>query len=75
MNKIEDIKKALGNGAYLSALALTLTLPDIYGQVEYPDEKKVGERYVPWFNNYVYKFISNMMVSIRIYVVRNHGAI
>lgn len=53
--KIEDIKKALANGAYLSALALTLTLPDICGQVEYPDEKYVGKRYIAWFNKYVYE--------------------
>jgi hypothetical protein len=53
--KIEDIKKALGNGAYLATLALTLTLPDICGQVEYPDEKSSRKLYSAWFNKYVYE--------------------
>lgn len=54
LNKIEDIKKALGNEAYLSALALTLTLPDICGRVEYPYEESTRKRYVAWFNKYAY---------------------
>ncbi|WP_273832345.1 hypothetical protein [Guptibacillus sedimenti] len=40
LDKIKDIKIALNNKSYLSALALSLTLPDICGQIEYPDLKK-----------------------------------
>lgn len=36
--KILQIQKALNAEAYFPALALTLTLPDICGQVEYPTE-------------------------------------
>lgn len=37
---------------YQSALALTLTLPDICGQVEMPSAR-VGARYKSWFDQYV----------------------
>lgn len=53
LNKIEDIKKALGAQAYLSALALTLTLPDICGKAKYPNEKSTKVRYVNWYDEYV----------------------
>lgn len=45
LEKVKDVKLALKGGAYQSALALALTLPDICGQIEYPNEKSVGERY------------------------------
>lgn len=32
---LEDIKLASKNKAYFSALALTLTIPDICGKIEY----------------------------------------
>lgn len=59
IEKIKDINLALTNKSYLSALALSLTLPDICGQIEYPDlKKKNGERnirkqYVAWFDDWV----------------------
>ena len=46
--KIKQIGKALEHGCYHCALALTFTLPDICGQVAYPDLHKPeqrGERY------------------------------
>ncbi|MFD1259469.1 hypothetical protein [Entomomonas asaccharolytica] len=52
LKKIEDIEKALKAKAYLSALALALTLPDICGKVAYP-KLKVGERYIKWFDEHV----------------------
>lgn len=51
-NKIDEINKAIDAGAYIAALALSLTLPDICGQIEYPD-LRVGDRYVKWFDRYV----------------------
>lgn len=51
LDKIEDVNKALDAGAYLSALAITLTFPDILAQAEYPG-LKVGERYVKWMNKF-----------------------
>ena len=43
------------SGAYLSALALALTIPDTLAQICYPEMKgrgKVGERYACWIDEY-----------------------
>ncbi|MBH9968157.1 hypothetical protein [[Bacillus] enclensis] len=59
LDKIKDINLALNNNSYLSALALSLTLPDICGQIEYPDLKStrgkrlVGKQYARWFDDWV----------------------
>ena len=49
---INDIDVSLENGAFLGALALALTLPDICGKAAYPS-MKVGERYKKWYDDYV----------------------
>lgn len=51
---IEDINKAIENEAYLSALSLLLTLPDICGQAEFGG--RVGDRYKKWVNKYITPF-------------------
>ncbi|MGG1400277.1 hypothetical protein ABE288_21005 [Bacillus salipaludis] len=59
LDKIKDINLALYNKSYLSALALSLTLPDICGQIEYPDFKhdngnrNIGKQYAAWFDDWV----------------------
>lgn len=59
LEKIKDIKLALVNDSYLSALALSLTLPDICGKIEYPHfkydngKRNVGKQYATWFDNWV----------------------
>ncbi len=53
LSKGSDVKSALKAGAYQSALALALTLPDICGQVEYPNENSVGTRYSQWCEEYM----------------------
>ncbi|WP_051212646.1 hypothetical protein [Butyrivibrio fibrisolvens] len=53
IKRIEEIDKALKNDMPESALALTLTLPDICGQIEAPNEKKVGKRYKDWISKNV----------------------
>lgn len=50
---IHEIRTALSHELYLSALALSLTLPDTCGQAEYPNEKFNGNRYKKWCNQYV----------------------
>jgi len=55
IEKITDIEKALNAKSYLSALALTLTLPDICGKIAYPEIKSNGERYARWFDEYLTK--------------------
>lgn len=53
LDKIESIRQALESKCYQPALALSLTLPDICGQIEYPDIKTSGQRYRDWFDNWV----------------------
>lgn len=56
LNKIlSDIEKALENECWLSALALTLTIPDICGKAEYPCDK-VTDRYKKWCAEYFSKY-------------------
>ena len=49
--RIKEIRKAIDNELYYCALSLALTLPDICGKNEYPNESN-RRRYVNWFNNY-----------------------
>jgi len=50
--KVEEIRKALKNECYLSALALTLTLPDICSKIEYgPTSNR--QHYIKWFDKHV----------------------
>ncbi|WP_273854171.1 hypothetical protein [Guptibacillus spartinae] len=65
LDKINDIKLALTNKSYLSALALSLTLPDICGKIEYPHFKNkrgkriVGKQYAAWFDNWVNQYYAD----------------
>lgn len=49
---INDINVSLENKAYLAALALALTLPDICGKAKYPNDN-VGKRYKQWYKDYI----------------------
>jgi len=48
----EDIDKALDNDAYLAALTLALTIPDICGKAKHP-KKGTKVRYIGWYDEYV----------------------
>ncbi len=50
---IQEIETCLKNRCYFAALALTLTLPDICGAAEYPDEASVTKRYINWYDKYI----------------------
>ena len=52
---INEILQNLENGCYYSALAFSLMLPDICGNIEYPNEKSVYKKYVNWYNKYIEK--------------------
>lgn len=52
---IDDVNRALDNEAYLAALTLVLTLPDICGKAQYP-EAAVGKRYIDWYDEHIGKF-------------------
>ena len=47
-----EIKKSIDNECFIAALALALTLPDICGKAEYPDDS-IAARYIRWYNTYV----------------------
>ena len=51
--RIDETVQCLEDGRYISALALALTLPDICGKAEYPNEKSIGKRYKQWYNQYM----------------------
>ncbi|WP_332632544.1 hypothetical protein [Halalkalibacter flavus] len=53
---ITEIKSNLENKNYISALALTLTLPDICAKITYPNLKGSGRRYRCWYNEFIYKY-------------------
>ena len=55
-----EIRKALDEELYYCALALTLTLPDICGKIEYPNEKCVHRRYTNWFNSYAKQYFTRI---------------
>lgn len=49
---VSDIRSSVENKLYFTALSLALALPDICGNVEFP-ERSVSERYVEWCNKYI----------------------
>lgn len=50
---IDDINKALDAEAYMAALSLALTLPDICAKAEYGDSLGNKVRYIKWFDEYI----------------------
>lgn len=50
---IDDINKALDAEAYMAALSLVLTLPDICAKAEYGDSLGNKVRYIKWFDEYI----------------------
>lgn len=51
LGRIDEAEMCLENEWFIAALTLALTLPDICGKAEYPDET-VTARYIQWFNTY-----------------------
>lgn len=54
-----NIKQSLKNKCYFSALALALTLPDMCGMAEFPNETSVAKRYIDWYDNYIGHYMKN----------------
>lgn len=50
---IKEIEASLKAKNLRCAIGMALTLPDICGQVEYPNETQVGKRYADWCNQYL----------------------
>lgn len=51
---LKEIKESLENDNLMIALNSAITLPDICGQVEFPEEKNTGKRYRDWCDSYLY---------------------
>ncbi|MDK2757772.1 MAG: hypothetical protein KYX66_13675 [Blastomonas fulva] len=49
---VEAVESALVGESWLSALSLSLTLPDICGRLQSP-QRRSQERYVAWWNVYI----------------------
>ena len=47
---VDDIRAALDHDLYFVALSTALTLPDVCGKVEYPNETRSKKRYIDWYN-------------------------
>ena len=57
ISRIREIRKCLDEQLYLSALSLSLTLPDMCGKAEYPEyNDKSKERYIKWFDSFVHGY-------------------
>ena len=52
---INEIENSLQNGNYLVALMAALTLPDICGKAECPNEQKPSIRYIRWYDEWIGK--------------------
>lgn len=53
---LDEIKKSLDNECFMAALTMALTLPDICGKAEYPNEKSTKKRYIDWYTEYIGQF-------------------
>ncbi|MFO5440869.1 MAG: hypothetical protein ACLBM4_19945, partial [Dolichospermum sp.] len=49
----EDVRQAIKQGNWYSALASALTLPDICSWLEDPTIKSSKKRYILWYDTYV----------------------
>lgn len=74
-DRIEEIYKCLDSKLWQSALALSLTIPDICGQIEFKEMKTkdgrrlVGKQYKAWFEKYVldYFCVHNESINPKYY--------
>lgn len=56
---VDDIRAALDNDLYFAALSTALTLPDICGKAEYPNENSTKKSYIDWYNNEIGRYEKN----------------
>ena len=50
---VMNVERSLKTKCWFSALALSLTLPDICGSAEFPDETSTAKRYIEWYDKYL----------------------
>lgn len=61
---VDDIRAALNNDLYFVALSTALTLPDICGKAEYPDESSTKKRYIDWYDKEIGYYEKNTNQTI-----------
>ena len=85
LDKIKDIRAAINNQTYISALALALTLPDICSQIENGTTEGSRSQYIQWVDAHMddesfnfpisgfetQNFKGNMCYSLRCKVLHN----
>lgn len=64
LKKIAEIETALETELYNCALALSLTLPDVCGKVEYPNELSSSARYKGWFSAHAIQFFTAEPINL-----------
>lgn len=47
---VQEINDCLNDNHLIAALTMALTLPDVCGKAEYPNERSSSKRYVDWFD-------------------------
>ena len=69
---VNEIKTCIENKCYISALTMAITLPDICGRAEYPEEKAAGKRFKKWYKKFAYseepfkiRMTEDMVYSLR----------
>ena len=60
---ISEIEKAIDAKSYLAALHMALSIPDMLGQLAYPELDKVTDRYIKWFDENVRNIIFGNLYS------------
>lgn len=56
---LNEINQTLKSKCWLAALSLSLSIPDICGQLEYPEitgKGSVGKRYRKWYDSFIIKY-------------------
>jgi len=59
---LDSITKSLESKNWYAALFIALTIPDICGALEHPNEKS-GTRYVNWYNKYMLPKYSSIILQ------------
>lgn len=49
---IDEIERSIENECFIAALSLALTIPDICGKAEFPNEGNT-KRYIHWYNTFI----------------------
>lgn len=58
----KEVQECLGNGHFVAALTMALTLPDICGKAQYPQlEGRTKQRYMKWFEEHIGQYERSLL--------------